>query len=57
MFLHSYRVSTEVWLTLVMVSLEISNMKETEAKRDLLSIDDFDDELSQLIDWGIPNEE
>ena len=28
-------------------------MKETEAKRDLLSIDDFDDELSQLIDWGI----
>ena len=28
-------------------------MKETEAKRDLLSIDNFDHELSQLIDWGI----
>ena len=32
---------------------DIEHEKETEAKRDLLSIDDFDDELSQLIDWGI----
>ena len=28
-------------------------MKETESKRDLLSIDDFDGELQQLIDWAI----
>ena len=41
------------WPILVMVLQEISNMRETEPKIDLLAIDDFDGELQQLIDWAI----
>ena len=48
---HLHNLSSEVWQTPEMVFKEILNMNYE--KKDLMAIDDFKDDLPEIINWAI----